>query len=196
MNSEPLSTRDRILQAAIQLFVDQGIRRVSMDDVARRSGVSRVTLYRYFLDRESLVKAAFFSPIVALERLQDEMSDESDLSVEGVLVAIGERIAGQPAIDLPVHREELETLYPRAAAEYAERRDAIAHRLISWIFDLADRSGRLRPGVRQDLIEGVIWDLMVNPHAIPAVRHSGLPARELYSTLIDVLLHGVLTDTT
>jgi AcrR family transcriptional regulator len=166
MISEPLSTRDRILQAAIQLFVDQGIRRVSMDDVARRSGVSRVTLYRYFLDRESLVKAAFFSPIVALERLQDEMTGESDLSVEGVLVAIGERIAGQPAIDLPVHREELETLYPRA------------------------------PGVRQDLIEGVIWDLMVNPHAIPAVRHSGLPARELYSTLIDVLLHGVLTDTT
>ena len=116
MTVETLSTKDRILQAAIQLFLDQGIRRVSMDEVADRCGVSRVTLYRYFADREALVRAAFFAPIEALEQLQTELVAEDDPTVEGVLGAIGERIAEQPAIDLPVHRDELEKLYPPFAA--------------------------------------------------------------------------------
>ncbi|MDH5371709.1 MAG: TetR/AcrR family transcriptional regulator [Acidimicrobiia bacterium] len=192
--SEALSTKDRILQAAIQLFVDLGIRRVSMDDVADRSGVSRVTLYRYFADREALVRAAFLAPIEALEQLQGELVADDDPTVEGVLGAIGERIAEQPAIDLPVHRDELEKLYPVLAAEYAGRRDEVAHRLISWIFGIAERSGRLRAGVRKDLVEGVVWDLLVNPHSIPAVRESGIQARELYAALIDVLLYGMLSD--
>lgn len=194
MIPDALSTGDRILQAAIQLFVDHGVRRTSMDEVAGQSGVSRVTLYRYFADRKALVRAAFFAPIEALESLQVELEDEDGLTVERVLVAVGERIADQPAIDLPVHRDELDKLYPRLAAEYAQRRDAVAHRLISWIFDLAERSGRLRAGVRKDLVEGVMWDLLVNPHSIPAVRDSGIRARELYAALIDVFLYGMLSD--
>lgn len=194
MRVEALSTRDRILQAAIQLFVDKGIRRVAMDEVAERSGVARVTLYRYFADREALVRAAFFAPMESLEGLQRDLASSDGLTVEGVLGAIGERIAQQPAIDLPVHRDELEKLYPVLAAEYAEHRDSVAHRLISWIFGLAEASGRLRPGVRKELVEGVVWDLLVNPHSIPAVRESGIRARELYAALIDVLLYGMLSD--
>lgn len=192
MTGEGLSTKDRILQAAIALFVEQGIRKVSMDDVAARSGVSRVTLYRYFGDREALVRTAFFAPMESLEQLQRELQGADTPTVEGVLVAIADRIAAQPAIDLPVHRDELEALYPALAAEYAEHRDAVAHRLISWVFALAEKSGRLRPGVRKDLVEGVVWDLLVNPLAIPAVRDSGIQARELYAALIDVLLYGML----
>ncbi len=193
MTGPGMSTRDRILQAAIALFVEQGIRKVSMDEVAARSGVSRVTLYRYFGDREALVRAAFFAPMESLEQLQTELRSDHGTTVERVLTAISTRISEQPAIDLPVHREELEALYPALAAEYAEHRDAVAHRFISWVFELAEKSGRLRPGVRKDLVEGVVWDLLVNPHAIPAVRESGIQARELYAALIDVLLYGMLS---
>jgi AcrR family transcriptional regulator len=194
MTGAELSTRDRILQAAISLFVERGLRKASMDDVAGRSGVSRVTLYRYFEDREELVRAAFFAPIEALEQLQSELRIDDEQSVESVLVAISARIADQPAIDLPVHREELEALYPALATDYAAHRDAVAQELISWIFDLAEQSNRLRDGVRKELVEGVVWDLLVNPHSIPAVRESGIRARELYAALIDVLLYGMLSD--
>ncbi len=51
------SARDRILEAAYDLFSQRGVRTVSMDDVIKTAGVSRATLYRHFRSKESLVLA-------------------------------------------------------------------------------------------------------------------------------------------
>ena len=50
-------TSERILAAAAQQAEDFGLRRFTMDDVARRVGVSRVTIYRYFPRKDRLVEA-------------------------------------------------------------------------------------------------------------------------------------------
>ena len=44
----------KILDAAGELFAEQGIGAVAMRDVARAAGCSRATLYRYFADRHEL----------------------------------------------------------------------------------------------------------------------------------------------
>jgi AcrR family transcriptional regulator len=48
-----------ILEAALEQFALTGIRRTSTDDVARRAGVNRATLYRRFGGREQLLAAAY-----------------------------------------------------------------------------------------------------------------------------------------
>lgn len=48
-----------ILEAALEQFALTGIRRTSADDVARRAGVNRATLYRRFGSREQLLAAAY-----------------------------------------------------------------------------------------------------------------------------------------
>ncbi|MFB7664280.1 TetR family transcriptional regulator [Kitasatospora sp. NPDC056138] len=45
----------RILDAALQQFTRSGLRRSTVDDVARRAKVSRVTVYRRFGSKEGLV---------------------------------------------------------------------------------------------------------------------------------------------
>ena len=45
---------ERILDVAAALFVEHGVARVGMGDVARAAGCSRATLYRYFDTRERL----------------------------------------------------------------------------------------------------------------------------------------------
>ncbi|MEQ3549906.1 TetR/AcrR family transcriptional regulator [Pseudonocardia nematodicida] len=51
----PEEARRRLVGAAEECFLDYGVRRTTMDDVARRAGVSRPTVYRYFSDRDALV---------------------------------------------------------------------------------------------------------------------------------------------
>jgi AcrR family transcriptional regulator len=51
----------RILAAAIQQLEDFGVRRFTIDDVARRAGISRVTIYRHFPKKDRLIEAALFS---------------------------------------------------------------------------------------------------------------------------------------
>lgn len=48
---------EAILDAALIEFERHGIRRVALDDVARRAGVSRTTIYRRFANRDELVAA-------------------------------------------------------------------------------------------------------------------------------------------
>lgn len=59
--SEPLqeqqARRDVILDAAEQLFAQFGYRRTAMDDVARRAGVAKGTLYLYFDGKVALFRA-------------------------------------------------------------------------------------------------------------------------------------------
>ncbi len=49
-------TRARILDAAYEQFCRTGIRRSTMEDVARRAKVSRVTVYRRFATKDTLVE--------------------------------------------------------------------------------------------------------------------------------------------
>ena len=46
--------RSEIIDAAEALFLERGIAATTMTDIAERVGVTRVTLYRYFADRDTL----------------------------------------------------------------------------------------------------------------------------------------------
>jgi AcrR family transcriptional regulator len=60
MQGGPALTPDTaILEAALEQFAITGIRRTSTDDVARRAGVNRATVYRRFGTREQLLSAAY-----------------------------------------------------------------------------------------------------------------------------------------
>ncbi|KAB2352360.1 TetR/AcrR family transcriptional regulator [Actinomadura rudentiformis] len=49
-------SRTRILDAAYEQFCRMGIQRSTMEDVARRAGVSRITVYRRFATKDALVE--------------------------------------------------------------------------------------------------------------------------------------------
>jgi AcrR family transcriptional regulator len=48
---------ERILDAALDLVAASGLRRLTMDDVAAKAGVGRMTVYRRFGERERLIDA-------------------------------------------------------------------------------------------------------------------------------------------
>jgi len=65
---DPAATRAKILEAATRLFYDRGTLAVGVAEVAAAAGVSKVTLYRHFDDKDDLV-AAF------LTRRSDRVSE-------------------------------------------------------------------------------------------------------------------------
>lgn len=51
-----MEPKERILLKAEELFMQYGIRSVSMDDIANSLGMSKKTLYQYFADKDELVE--------------------------------------------------------------------------------------------------------------------------------------------
>lgn len=66
------ATATKILDAALGVFTDYGIRRVSVDDIAARAGVHRTTVYRYFPNKAAILQAS------ALKWLHDTFSRIND----------------------------------------------------------------------------------------------------------------------
>jgi AcrR family transcriptional regulator len=64
--------RRRILDAAAQLFAEAPYAEVQVDEIARRAGIGKPTLYRYFPSKEALYVEIFDG---ALARLEAELAE-------------------------------------------------------------------------------------------------------------------------
>ncbi|TGE20396.1 TetR/AcrR family transcriptional regulator [Hymenobacter aquaticus] len=62
-----MEIKDRILVAAIELFMRNGIRSVSMDDIATHLAMSKKTLYKWFENKDQIVLAVMQSRLTREE---------------------------------------------------------------------------------------------------------------------------------
>jgi AcrR family transcriptional regulator len=127
------STRARIIVAAIRQCEEIGLRRLTMEDVARRAGLGRATLYRHFPSKDALVQAAVLAEaeafFAALDGAIADCRSDEDRLVEGFAFAL-EYTRGHALLQ-KLLRTEPETLLPyligggqliQAATEAVRRR--------------------------------------------------------------------------
>ena len=105
---------DRVAAAALDEFSEHGIRRTSMEDVARRAGVSRMTVFRRFASKQGLVDVVIAREVrrgmEELDLLWQGAETLEDRLVAGFEFA-GRYVRGHPLFDRLL-RSEPEVLLP------------------------------------------------------------------------------------
>src|ERR671910_2689019 len=84
------AVRDAILETTAALVAEQGLRSVTMSQIAERTGIGRATLYKYFPDVEAILLAWFERQVgVHLAHLYEVADQTGDASerLEAVLRA-------------------------------------------------------------------------------------------------------------
>src|SRR5260370_4700806 len=116
-----------IIEATLDLFAEQGIDGVCVEDVAARAGVGKATIYRRWSGKEELLLAAFAS-------LKSPFPEPKGVSVRDDLVAMLRVMCADKADPRKARRYALllgeGEKYPRLIARYKEtavepRRDVI-----------------------------------------------------------------------
>lgn len=83
---------ERVLDGALEQFCETGLTRSTMEDVARRAGLSRVTVYRRFDNKNSLIEAVLLREcrrcINGLEAAVAGISHIEQRIVEGFVFAL------------------------------------------------------------------------------------------------------------
>ena len=96
--------RRRILEAALEEFALRGFGAARMEDVARRAGVGKGTLYLYFDDKESLfeglVHEFILPPLAALREVQRRPGESVGDAMRRVMPTAIARAAGTRVGDL------------------------------------------------------------------------------------------------
>jgi len=155
----PLETREQILRAAESCIRRWGIRRFSMNDVAARAGVSRMSVYRHFADRDALVLAV-------LERLADqtvEVATPRVLRRRTLAAQVAEAAAHVRSLDveLDLGLDERPGEGEQAALSLAHARPVLTRWIEFWIPRIEE--ARARGEVRRDLVahEAAEWIMRI-----------------------------------
>ncbi|WP_243725663.1 TetR/AcrR family transcriptional regulator [Actinomadura rubrisoli] len=135
----------RILDAALAEFETYGLRRVSVEDVAKRAGVARTTIYRRFTNKEQLLQAVILREVrrflTAIAEATEDLPTPEDAVVEGFVVGL--RSARTHPLMTRVLESEPEAFLPQLSMNGGAI--MLAARDI-----LADRLRRARPGDAED----------------------------------------------
>ncbi|EKF25106.1 bacterial regulatory s, tetR family protein [Mycolicibacterium hassiacum DSM 44199] len=122
-------TTEAILDAAVAEFEQHGFRRVALDDVARRAGISRTTIYRRFGTKDELIaavvereNAALFADIAReLKQAGPQQNYYVEAFTHAILRFRRHRVLNRMVRDEPALLLELaEQHYPAAIARMAE----------------------------------------------------------------------------
>ncbi len=108
------ATTERILAGALGQLEDFGLRRMTMEDVANRAGVSRVTIYRRFSGRDALVEAVLLreassflaeldAAVTRYETIEDRLAEGFAFALELVRkhTLLGRLLSTEPESLLP-----------------------------------------------------------------------------------------------
>src|SRR5262245_5891826 len=78
-----------IIEAALAVFVERGFAAARLDDIARRAGVTKGTLYLYFADKEALLRAAVETYVVPRVRaVQAALADDRRDAASSLAAAV------------------------------------------------------------------------------------------------------------
>jgi TetR/AcrR family transcriptional repressor of uid operon len=180
-----------ILEAALKEFSEIGIRRTSIDDVARRAGLARATVYRHVGTKNHLVELVIEAETrQAVAELDDVLNQHDDAAqaIEAGFVFLVRYVRGHPLFDKVLHREP-EILLPAltidAGPVLAMYRSLIAERLEDW----RDRR-RIDPvdvGRAAEAIVRFAVSLLLTPHGVADADHPDTVAAFARETLLPML---------
>jgi len=125
----PDPSTEAILDAALVEFDRHGIRRVALDDVARRAGVSRTTIYRRFANKDDLVAAVMdrenirlFADIAAeLKNARPQSNYYVEAFTQAILRSREHRVLHRMVLDEPALTLDLARTHYTAAVMRIEQ---------------------------------------------------------------------------
>lgn len=179
--------RRQVLDAAVQLFNEQGYDATSVAALAQRLGLSKSALYHHFSSKQELLEAALEQALGGLETvLRDASGDSATVRWEQVLRgAVAVLVAELPSVTL--------LLRVRGNSEVERRALQRRRRFDQQMTDLV-RAAQNEGGLRADIDAGVVARLlfgMVNS-LIEWYRPAGAEdAAAIADDVLAVALHGL-----
>lgn len=97
--------KTNILNAAKKLFMEKGIVKTTMDDIAKESEYSKSTIYVYFKSKDEIYNNIVYEYMVMLKEAVLKITDESDDFEEGFYLMCNTMVSFQE--DYPLYFESI-----------------------------------------------------------------------------------------
>jgi AcrR family transcriptional regulator len=180
---------EAILEATLDLLVEEGFSRMSIEGVAARAGVGKATIYRRWLSKADLVAEA-----VACMK-DDQLRDVDSGDVRNDLFQLGRQaLKGRDTAevtDVMIKLMSARARHPELQEAFHRQVIAPRRKIVADVLRRGVERGEIRPDIDVELAMDVILGL-VSYRSMVSARHAGISEPSLRK-LIDVVLYGIAT---
>jgi AcrR family transcriptional regulator len=189
---------EEIVAAALEEFVERGFAATRLDDVARRAGVTKGTVYLYFESKEALFRAVIRQTIVPVIAQGEAIAQTFEGSARDLLerlireywrLVYETSLAGIPKLMMAEAAN-----FPQLARFYYDEVVTRGHRLLAGVIERGITNGEFRPVDLRAATKLALSPLMhaiVAQRAFAACMPEGFDVRTYLDTHIELYLHGI-----
>ena len=175
-------TKTQIVETAESLFIRHGIKRITVEEICRESGASKMTFYKYFSNKFELVKHIWNNWMEEGLSKMDEI-DSTDVPFPE---KIHRMLQWKTDLVSKMSTESIEDILPTELD-----REKIKNRFLTFIID-AQRKGEIRPNLRPEFVMAA-WDKLLELSEDDHLRQKYPDYLEFEKELKDFFWFGVLT---
>src|SRR6266496_1612730 len=189
---------EEIISAALEVFADRGFAATKLEDVARRAGVTKGTIYLYFENKEALFKAVVRETIVPVIAQGEALARSFTGSARELLEQLVReywRLVGETALaGIPKLMMAEAATFPELTRFYYDEVVTRGHRLMAGVIERGIESGEFRPvdvKVAAKLAMSPLMHAVVAKRAFALCMPEGFNVQTYLDTHIDLYLHGI-----
>jgi len=179
-----------IILAVTALFMQYGIKSLTMDDICRHLGISKKTLYLYVSDKKDLVKKALELAVGEDQCMLGNISENNTNPIDELLainVKISEKLQGmQPAV-----MYDLQKYYPEAWKVMENHKQCFVFEMVVDNIKEGVKQGYYRENVNPELVAKVyvtMLDKIFEIGFFPANKYS---FQEMHKEIARYHLRGI-----
>lgn len=186
-----LDTRSKIIGKAAALFVESGIKGITMDELAEHLGMSKRTIYEHFADKKELVKEC----VIFIDNKKDELAKDAEKHSKNVIETLLTLHLNNLKMMGSVNRkfaDDIKKFYPELHNYFQEKRESSVYSTISFL-QKGVEEGVVRDDQNVEIYANLLHEEMYLLFDNRSIHLSEFSVKEVYSVMFLCFLRGIAT---
>lgn len=187
-----MEIRDRIRNKAHDLFMQYGIRSVSMDDIAAQLGMSKKTIYQFFADKDELVEAVVNEELDSTQHDCLQCRDQAKDAIEEMLLTM-DQVHEQFSNMNPMVVFDLEKFHQQAYQKFSKHKNEFLYKVIKANIERGIKEELYRPELNIDIISKYRLETMMLPFNVFVFPPGKYNLANVTHDIMEHFLYGLVT---
>ena len=187
-----MEVKERIMVKAEEMFMQYGIRSVSMDDISNNLGMSKKTLYQYYADKDELVDAVVDSHITEIQGDCLDCRKDARDAVHEIFITM-ERIMEEFSNMNPMLLYDLEKFHFRSYQRFRDHKDKFLAQIIRENIEWGIKEELYREDINVDIITKFRIESMMVPFNVAVFPPGKYNLAILSEKIIEHFAYGLAT---
>jgi len=187
-----MTTEEKIVNGAAELFFKYGIRSVTMDDIAKHLGMSKKTIYQYYKEKDEIIHKLMQARLQKDECSFRECTENAANIVEEVFQMMKNIYEIFSKIN-PQLFYELQKYYPQTWKLFKDFKEEFILKMVEKSLEKGKKEGHVRPDVNVKILARLRMEqieLAMDPTAFPPDKFKIL---DVQLTIVEHFLYGICT---